>query len=98
MSWLSTVTNLRDTAAKALGNSIGALKRWTGVTVSDADVDKAVTAAEKLAGDVEALVNVYLTTHAPGMLGGVAVLASHAVVSVVDSAIAGAGNVIKANN
>lgn len=98
MSYLSQLKNHQITAKVFLAKSTRYLKEKAGLTVSDDAVDAAVAAADKLTDAVETAVKAYIASTLPQLPAELAASAATAVLTHLDAAIAGAGNVIKANN
>jgi hypothetical protein len=102
-SYLSQLLHRRLSVAQALGKSVGYLKAKAGLTPTDAQVDdvvaKAEAAAQFAATAVQTAFADYIRTHAP-LLPADVIAAQAATVGlhIIDAAIAGAGNVVKANN
>jgi hypothetical protein len=98
MSYLSQLKARQITAKEFLAKSVAYLKAKVGLTVSDEAVDDAVAAAEILIDAVEAAVKAYLASALPQLPAALAASAATGVLNHIDAAIAGAGNVVKANN
>ena len=99
MSYLSDLLHRRVSAKDTLAKSVTYLKVKLGITVSDDVVDHAVKATDEFTDAVDALAKAYIATHLP--LLPAQVVATAAVTSLlqtIDTAIAGAANVVKANN
>lgn len=97
MSWTDGVKNALASAAKTVGNSVAFIKGKFGVSVSDAQADQGVVKAEAVAADLVKVLEAYIDS-IPGVPSIVAHLAAEAALKIIDSAIAGAGEAIKANN
>lgn len=99
MSYLSDLIRRKITAKEFLAKSVTFLKEKAGITVSDAAVDKAVKATDELTDALQKIAEVYIATHLPLLPAQVVATAGvTAMLNTIDSAIAGAGNVVKANN
>lgn len=98
MSYFSQLLHGRATAAETLAKSVGYLKRKLGITVSDEAVDAAVKATDEFTDALEAVVATYLAANLPALPAILAKHASTSVLNLIDSAVAGAGAVIKENN
>lgn len=98
MSWATDWFRKRKTTAQVVGLSTVYLQQKLGVTVSDKNVDDATKAAVKLGDDLETLVKAYVSARIPGLGAAVAAIAVTAAFNVIDAAIAGAAETVKANN
>lgn len=98
MSYLSNLISHKMTAKQFLANSVVYLKTKLGITVSDDAVDRAISAADALTDVVEAAVKAYIASTLPQLPAELATSAATAVLTHLDAAIAGAGNVIKQAN
>lgn len=98
MSWLTSVIRGKMTASEVLARSTVYLKTKLGVTVSDDKVDEAVKVTDDLTDQLEAVIKAYLAAQLPALPAAIATQAVTAALNTIDAAIAGAGNVIKANN
>lgn len=97
-SYLAQWKNHQLTAKGFLAKSIGYLKTKLGISVSDEDVDRAVKATDELTDQLEALMKAYIAANLPAIPAVAATIAATAALQALDSAIAGAGNVIKDAN
>lgn len=103
MSYLTDLAHRRVTVTQFLGKSVGYLKNKMGLAPTDAEVDTVAAAAEAAAAvtaqGVQDLLTAYIAAHAPMLPASViATQASTVALHVVDAAISGAANVVKANN
>lgn len=97
MSWKTSLSKRLGEAAKTLGASVGFLRKTMGATVTDAQVDGAVKKADELTDRLEALLVEYIDD-IPGVPNILAKLAAEQALRVIDAAIAGAGEAVKARN
>ena len=98
MSWLMDLIKGRKKAPEVIALSVIYLRTKLGVTVTDAKVDEATAAAKKLGDVMEEAIKAYIAVQAPGLPAAVASMAVIAAFNSIDAAVAGAANVIKANN
>lgn len=98
MSWLSDLVKGRKKAPEVIALSVIYLRTKLGVTVTDAKVDEATAAAKRLGDVMENALKAYIAVQAPGLPAAVASMAVIAAFNSIDAAIAGAANVVKANN
>jgi uncharacterized membrane protein len=103
MSYLTELIGHRITKEQALAKSVGYIRRKLGLSVTDAQVDSVVVAAEaaasQAANSMQVALTAFIRAQAPMLPAEViATVAATAALNVVDAAIAGAGNVVKANN
>jgi hypothetical protein len=97
MSWKKKIINAATEVAETLGNSVAYIKRQFGVTVTDEQVDAAVQHADAVTDELTKVLAAYVDS-IPGVPSIVANLAAQTAMKIVDSAIAGAGEAIKARN
>lgn len=98
MSYLSDWLNKKKTGAEALAASVAYARERFGLRVTDDQADAAKKACDELVDQIEALVVVFIKTRAPMLPLVVATTAAAILGSVLQTAIAGATNTIKANN
>jgi hypothetical protein len=99
MSYLTELLRRQVGAKDALAKSVRYIKTRLGITVSDHIVDVGVRAGDTLTDAVEMAVKTYIaTTGVPLPAQVLAASAATTVFAHIDAAIAGAGEVIKANN
>jgi len=98
MSWITDLVRGRKKAPEVIALSTIYLREKLGLTVSDEKIDEAKAAAIKLGDGLEAAIKVYLQAQAPGIPAAVGSMAVIAAFNSIDAAIAGAANVVKANN
>lgn len=97
MSWKSWVQAQLTAATQTLGDSIAYLKRKTGLTITDRQADALAAKAQKAIADIEAIL-AGVIDEIPGVPSIVAKIGAHAAAQVLDAAIAGAAEAVKANN
>lgn len=95
MSYLSQLKNRQITAAQALAKSVAYLRDKLGVGLTDAQIDQAVDATDRMTDELEVVLANYIAKHFPALPPAIAVAASTAALNVVDAAVAGAANVVK---
>lgn len=98
MSYLSDWLSKKKSGAEALAKSIEYARERFGLSVTDAQADAAKKACDELVDDIERLIVVFIKLWAPKLPLVVATTTAAIVGSVLQTAIAGATNVVKANN
>lgn len=99
MSYLTDLLHRRTSAKETLAKSVRFLRDRLGITVTDKSIDKAVHAADIFTDAIEGAAKAYIAT--TGLPLPAAILAAHIAenaFSHIDSAIATAGEIAKANN
>ena len=98
MSWVTSIFKRRNVSAETVALSTIYLGNRLGIKITDANADEGKKAALKLANDIEVLVKAYVALRVPGVGAGVIALAVTAMFNVLDAAISGLADSVKANN